>query len=160
MGWVSRTMIALALGAGGGAYAHKTNPMLQYTMKSIARDVAQVAEPTKKPNPADVTDGSLLTAITRCRTASYALQLVAERKDGEMLPGGIDEMPPEKQKQMMTLFVEMLGRSRTKLEVAESQLKAELAKANAEERNFAPLKDTLAQLDGIIADAHKVFRPQ
>jgi len=136
-------------------------------MKVIAKDVALVAEPTKKPNPADVTEGMIMTGIIRARTSLSQLQLAIDRagrfenghivKD-ELSPDFNDETP-DKQKELMELYPQHLKKAIDKLVIAESQLKAELPK-DAEARDFRPLKTTLTELDTIMTDAHKLFRPE
>ncbi len=146
---------------------HTTNPYLQYTMKGIAKDVELVSIPAKKPNPIDVTEGMILTAIVRARTALYQIQLITDRagkfEDGklikdEMTPG-IDEEIPEKQKELMQLYPEYLHKAMDKLVVAEKELQAQFAEKDPEKRNFAPVKVLLTDLEVIIVDAHKLFRP-
>lgn len=160
-------IIVFFLGVSGRALAHKSNPYLSYTMKVIAKDVALVAEPAKKPNPADVTDGMIMTGIIRARTSLSQLQLAIDRagkfenghivKD-ELSPDFNDETP-EKQKELMELYPQYLKKVMDKLSTAESQLKTELPK-EAEARDFRPLKTTLTELDTIMIESHKLFRPE
>jgi len=165
---VTLLIIPLITGLCHVAFGHKSNPYLAYTMKVIARDAAAVAEPTKKPNPADVTDGMILTGIIRARTSMSQLQLIIDRagkfeggqivKD-ELTPDLNDETP-DKQKELMELYPQLLKKAKTKLELAETQLKTQLAIENPEARDFSPLKTTLTELDAIITEAHKLFRPE
>ena len=63
MGKLTVTVMALALAFSFSAVASvaapKHNVMLQYTMRSIARDVGAVAAPTKNPSAAAVADDML-----------------------------------------------------------------------------------------------------
>ena len=159
--------ILLVMGLSQIAFAHKSNPYLAYTMKAIAKDVALVTEPAKKPNPADVTDGMIMTAIIRTRTSVSQIQLAIERagkyesghivKD-ELSPDFNDETP-EKQKELMGLYPQYLTRVKDKLMACEAQLKVEMPK-EPEARDFKALKATLTEIDGVMTEAHKLFRPE
>jgi hypothetical protein len=152
----------LTLTAVQFASAHSENIMLQYTMKAISNDVIQVSAATKKADPADVTDGMLLTGIVRSRTAVSMLQQIIDKKDGEMLPA-IDEIAkpgtPEFKK-LMDQYVDYLKQAIAKLQESEKLLKVEYDKIkNPETRDFKALKDKLKELETVISEAHKVFRP-
>lgn len=144
------------------AFSHDVNPILQATMKAISQDVQTISVPAKKPTPGDVTDGMILAGIVRARTAQSSMQLVIDRKDHEMLPPFIEELAkkePEKAKELMVQYPEHLSKAKAKLVDAETQLQKEFAKTDPETRDFAPLKTTLADLETIIAESHKIFRP-
>lgn len=143
-------------------FAHEVNPILQATMKAISQDVQTISIPAKKPTPGDVTDGMILAGIVRARTAQSAMQLVIDRKDVEMLPPFIEELAkkePEKAKELLILYPEHLNKAKAKLVDAETQLQTEFAKTDPEKRDFTALKNTLADLETIIAESHKIFRP-
>ncbi len=145
------------------ALSHEVNPILQATMKAISQDAQTIGIPAKKPTPGDVTDGMILAGIVRARSAQSELQLVIDRKDTEMLPPFIEELAkkePEKAKELMFQYPEQLNKAKAKLVDAEKQLQAEFAKPDPEKRDFTPLKNTLADLETIITEAHKIFRPQ
>lgn len=155
-------LLLLTIVLGGIAQAHTENAMLQFAMKAISSDVNQVAAPSKKADPADVTDGSILTAIIRSRTAVSLLQEIIDKKDGEMQPA-IDEIAkpgsPEFKK-LMGQFVDYLKQAITKLQETEKLLKAEYDKLkNPETRDFKAVKAKLKELDTVMVDAHNIFRP-
>lgn len=145
------------------AFSHEVNPILQATMKAISQDVQTISVPAKKPTPGDVTDGMILAGIVRARTAQSSMQLVIDKKDVEMLPPFIEELAkkePEKAKELMVQYPEHLNKAKAKLVEAETELQTEFAKTDPEKRDFTALKNTLADIETIIAEAHKIFRPQ
>lgn len=147
------------------AFGHTSNPYLQYTMKAIAKDVELVSAATKVPNAIDVTDGMILTGIIRARTTLSQLQLLLDRagkfengkliKD-EMTPA-IDELSLAKQKELIELYPQYLGKAKAKLVAAEQELKVQLAEMDSD-RTFAPLKAILTDLATVMAEAHKLFK--
>ncbi len=167
--YTGMALVAMVVGLSSSAFAHKENFVLQYTMKALAKDVALVAEPTKKPNPGDVLDGTILTAIVRARTAEGMIQDIIAHKGGveggkivlgEMTPGGLDELGVEKFGQMMTLFEQSLLPAKTKLVECEALLKTQFDQKNPELRDFRPLKAKLTEIASLESDGHKIFRPQ
>ncbi len=160
--------LVFAVGVSPYAFGHKTNPLLQYTMKSISQDEATMAVPTKKPSAADVTDGMILAGIVRAKTAKYLLDYVNDHKGAivegkfvkdEGTPGGLDEEPIDSSTKKLALYTEFLMKAKAGLQKGEDQLLAEFQKENPEARDFGPLKVTLTDLEATIAEAHKIFRP-
>lgn len=152
----------ILVGGTSRSFSHTTNPILQATMKGLSQDVQTIEVPTKKPTAGDVTDGMILAGIVRARTAQSALQMVIDRKDGEMLPAFIEELSkkePEKAKALLQQYAGYLDKAKMKLVEAEKQLQIQLAEFDEEKRDFAPLRDILAKLDALVVEAHKVFHP-
>ena len=153
------SLVLLAATQAQPALAHKENLMLQFTMKAIAADLELVKKPTKAATGGDVTDGTILTGIARARTSAFALQLVIDRRDKEMLPGGVDELPPAKMAEKLKVYVDYLVEAKRRMEKAEELLKVEYDKKVAEQRDFGALKAHIADLETLVAESHKVFRP-
>lgn len=179
---LSVPLLALAYAAGlaGPALAHDTNPKLQFAMKAISKDATDIAVPTKKPDPANVTGGQVLNAVMRARTAQYLLQNIIDKrgdvvdgklKEDEMSPGGLEKKTPAEAKQLLDLFAEYLKKAKDKLHEAEVQLMAQYelglppagsppgTPENPEKRDFRAVKALLTDLESLIAEAHKIFRP-
>jgi hypothetical protein len=157
--WLAFGASAAVLGTAAPALAAATNnPILQYTMKAIAADVDVVTVPIKSEDPADVLDGDILAAITRCRTAAYQLQLVMDRGGGEMMPVSISGLAPADQQAKLTQMNGFLTQAKGKLADAEKELQGELPKL-PENRNFRALAATLKELSDVEAQAHQIFKP-
>ena len=155
----ARLLVAV-VGLGGAAplLAHNVNPLLQYTMKALAKDTEEVGAPARFPDPADVLDAVILNAVARARTANFALDLVKQRRGGEMEPGGFDELPPAQRLAKQELLATHLQRAIDKLNECEQILLVQFAK-DAEQRDFRALKTRLSELEAIIVEAHRLFRP-
>lgn len=147
------TVVSLA-----GASAASANPILQYTMRSVARDLDQVKIPASKPDPAEVTDAMILTAITRARTVAFQLDLVKERREGEMKPDVAKPVTGEELKAKLDLYASLLDKARGHVDAAEAKLREQLALAAG--RDFSGVKADLAAADAARAEAHRIFRPQ
>lgn len=156
--FLSHAFVAVALVVAGGALAVDHNPALQATMKAISRDLAELELPTKKP-AADITDAVVWSAIARARTAAFALELVAARREGEMLPPKVDHLSPGELKDALGVYADYLRKAKGQLGEAEALLQVEIAKPVPADRDFAPLKATLGRLGATIGDAHKAFKP-
>ena len=61
------------------ARAAQDNPQLGAVMKTLSKDLTQIAEPTKAADPASVKDAVLLAAAVRAKTNAYLLQLSVDR---------------------------------------------------------------------------------
>ena len=141
-----------------GAGAAPSNPLLQSTMKTLAKDVDETVAPTRFSDPSDVPDAVILNAVTRARTAAYALTLVKDRRAGEMEPANVRGLPPSQRDAKLTEFAGHLTRAVDKLTQCEQTLLAEAAKPS-EQRSFRTLKTRLVELDQIMKDAHRIFKP-
>lgn len=142
------------------ASSEPANNMLFFTMKAISKDVTYVVFPAKQESPLDVTEEALVTAIARARTAAFQLQLVIEKREGEMIPAVAAELPESEKKAKLDLYAMHLQKAIDQVKIAENQLLTEHAKQDPAARDFRPLASTLKTLDQVIKDAHAVFKPR
>lgn len=161
---VNVLFVTILLAQNAVALTHA--PLLQATMKSLSKDVGEVIAPSKKPNPADVTNDMILAGVTRARTAVYALQLVVDRcgkfVDGALLTDeltpGIQDEPLAKQQELLEKFPGFLLKAKDLVISAEKELQKQYA-LPVSQRRFTALKAIGGQIDGVMMDAHKLFKP-
>ncbi len=153
--YIFSALIALS---GGNAFATKNNALLAYTMKAVSKDLVLAVDPIKKPL-ADVSDNLILTAIIRTRTVHGLLQTAIDRRDGELIPGKIDETSDtEEKKKLSEQYAILLASAQAQLRVMETSYFKELAKDPAS-RDFSIAKNALTSLEAVIGQAHSMFKP-
>ena len=139
---LSALVLTFVLGGTPTAFAAiKSNVMLSYTMKAIGKDIAFVVDPTKQ-DAGEATDAVILTAIIRARMISGLLQTAIDRRDGELLPGKIEETTdPETRKALSDQYAALLAGAQARLAELEAQYQTEVAKADLLQRaadRYAP----------------------
>lgn len=150
------------------ASAAQDNPRLGALMKTLSKDLTQIAEPTKASDPASVKDSVLLAGTVRAKTNAYLLQLAADRSGivekgvfvaDELSPPGIEAIPVADLTAKLAQYTGYLLKAKGKIVEAEALINAELKKSDPASRNYTALKTALDQLGLIIKDAHGAFKP-
>ncbi len=150
------------------ARAAQDNPQLGAVMKTLSKDLTQIAEPTKAADPASVKDAVLLAAAVRAKTNAYLLQLSVDRSGiidkgvfvaDELSPPGIEAIPVADLQTKLGQYTGYLLKAKGKMVEAETLINAELKKSNPAARNYTALKTALDQLGLIIKEAHGAFKP-
>jgi hypothetical protein len=153
---VSAALVLAAL-ISAPSFAVTDNALLGATMQSIDGDIDVIIAVTKKP-AAQVKDSALLAAVTRARTAGFSLQLISDRREGEMFPTVLTGLPESEIKQKLESYAGYLGDAKAKLDAVDGQLRAEYDKPAAQ-RSFAAVTQSLNELSAIIKEAHGLFKP-
>lgn len=151
-------LIAVSLITVSFATPASANQILAYTMRSMARDLDQVKVPSSKPDPAEVTDAMILTAITRARTLAFQLGLIRDRKEGEMKPDVTKPLTGAELEEKLKVYAGLLDKAIGFVNAAEVKLRESLEQPAP--RDFSGVKAELTKVDQTIGEAHGVFKPK
>lgn len=157
---LSALVLTCVLGGTPTAFAAiKNNVLLAYTMKAVGKDIAYVIDPTKK-DPGEATDAVILTAVIRGRAINGLLQTAIDRREGELIPGKIEETTdPAERKKLSDQYAALLVAAQTRLTELEAQYLTEVNKPDLLQRDFSAAKGTIKRLESTIGEAHSMFKP-